>query len=324
MTSISPEPVLPSGYPRAVTITEVGPRDGLQSESGWVPTERKIALVEALIGAGLRHFEVTSFVSPRAVPQMRDAAELLAALRPHSSKVELTALVPNARGAARAVEAGVGAMVVFMSASESHNLKNVNRSRTASIEGLREITRIAAEAAVPVHGAIATAFGCPFEGAVPASEVVSVARAYRDMGIRRVALGDTTGMATPPLVVERCRALREAVPEVEIALHFHNTRGLGLVCVQAGLGEGISRFESSVGGLGGCPFVPNATGNIATEDLVYMLDEIGVDSGIDLSRLLDVAQEAERLIGHALPGHVMKAGPRLERHAMDAVRTAHG
>lgn len=310
--------------PDRVAITEVGPRDGLQNEPVRIPTERKVALIEGLIAAGLRHFEITSFVSPRAVPQLRDAAEVVAALRRHAPQVELTALVPNATGAKRAAEAGIGAMVVFMSASESHNLKNVNRTRAASLDGLRPIAEIAGAAGIPVHGAIATAFGCPFEGAVAASDVVAIARAYLDMGITRVTLGDTTGMATPRLVSALCRALRREVPEVEIALHFHNTRGLGLICVQAGLGEGIRRFEASVGGLGGCPFVPNATGNVATEDLVYLLDECGIESGVDLARLIAVAVEAEAIVGRPLPGQVMKAGPRLRLHPLEAARTAHG
>lgn len=218
---------LVDGFPETVSVVEVGPRDGLQSEPKFVPTDRKIELVNRLIDAGIRHLEVTSFVSPRAVPQMRDAAEVLAGID-RSRGALLTALVPNAKGAARAVEAGVDAIVVFMSASESHNLKNVNRSRAQSLEAFAEIVRLADDVRIPVYGAIATSFGCPFEGDVPVSSVVEIARAYRDMGITTLSLGDTTGMATPPLVQERCRALREAVPEADIALHFHNTRGVGL------------------------------------------------------------------------------------------------
>jgi hydroxymethylglutaryl-CoA lyase len=312
-----------AGFPTEVTIIEVGPRDGLQSEPNWIESEDKIALVNGLIDAGLRHFEVTSFVSPRAVPQMRDASEVLAGID-RSRGAELTALVPNVKGAERAAEAGVDAMVVFMSASESHNRKNVNRSREESLAGFRDICRIAEEAGIAVHGAIATAFGCPFEGNIAARDVVDIAKAYRDMGITTISLGDTTGMATPPLVQERCRALKADVPETNITLHFHNTRGVGLVCVYAGLGEGVTRYEASVGGLGGCPFAPKATGNICTEDLVYMLDECGVKSGVDLNRLIEVSRSAERIIGRQLPGQLMKAGPRLELHGMDAVATANG
>ncbi|OSP53673.1 hydroxymethylglutaryl-CoA lyase [Pseudoruegeria sp. SK021] len=309
--------------PEHVETTEVGPRDGLQSEPVFVPTAKKIELAEALIASGLRHFEMTSFVSPRAVPQMRDAAEVMAAFRDRPD-LWLTALVPNAKGAERSIEAGVDAMVVFMSASESHNLKNVNQTRQHSLQGFRQIADIAQGTGVVVQGSIATAFGCPFEGEVPVADVVEVAKAYRDLGITRITLGDTTGVATPPLVAERCRALREAVPDIDISLHFHNTRGVGLVCAYAGLLNGISRFESSVGGLGGCPFVPRATGNISTEDFVYMLDECGIGSGVDLPKLCDAAKLAERIVGRALPGQVMKAGPRLRTYPMDAARTANG
>lgn len=311
------------GFPDAVSVVEVGPRDGLQSEPEFVPSDEKIALVNGLIDAGIRRLEVTSFVSPRAVPQLRDAAGVLKGID-RSSGAILTALVPNAKGAERATEAGVDAMIVFISASESHNLKNVNRSRADSLRGFADIVRIADSANIPVFGAIATAFGCPFEGDVPVSNVVDIARAYRDMGITTLSLGDTTGMATPPLVQERCRALRDSVPEADIALHFHNTRGIGLVCVYAGLLEGVKRFEASIGGLGGCPFAPKATGNICTEDLVYMLNECGVESGVNLERLIAVSRDAERIIGRTLPGQVMKAGTRLDLHAIDAVATANG
>lgn len=312
-----------AGFPPRVSVIDVGPRDGLQSERDWVPSNDKIALVNGLIDAGICHLEVTSFVSPRAVPQMRDAADVLAGID-RSKGVVLSALVPNAKGAERAAEAGIDAMVVFMSASESHNWKNVNRSRADSLAGLREICRIADDAGIEVYGAIATSFGCPFEGDVPVEAVVDIARAYRNMGITTLSLGDTTGMATPLLVQERCRALKAAVPDTDVALHFHNTRGVGLVCVYTGLLEGITRYEASIGGLGGCPFVPKATGNVCTEDLVYMLHECGVETGIDLGRLIAVARRTETVIGRSLPGQVMKAGPRLELHPMDSVRTAAG
>ena len=311
------------GFPPKATIIEVGPRDGLQSEPKWVPTEEKVAMVNALIGAGLRHFEVTSFVSPRAVPQMRDAAEVLSGID-RSSGAVLTALVPNTKGAERAIEAGIDAMVVFMSASESHNRKNVNRSREESLAGFADIVRMAEGTGTAVYGAIATSFGCPFEGNVPVGAIVDIAKRYRDMGITTVSLGDTTGMATPPLVRERCQALTAAIPDIDIALHFHNTRGVGLVCVYAGLLEGVTRYEASIGGLGGCPFAPKATGNICTEDLVYMLDECGVETGVDLAKLIPAARRIEGAVGHALPGQLMKAGPRLELHPLDAVATANG
>lgn len=313
----------PRGFPRRAVITEVGPRDGLQSEPEFVPTAQKIRLIQALLDAGLRRFEITSFVSPRAVPQLRDAAEVVAAFRDRGD-AHLTALVPNLHGASAAIEAGVDAMVLFASASESHNLKNVNRSRAASLSGFARIAQLAEGTGTALQGAIATAFGCPFEGEVPLQAVLDQARAYCDLGIRHITLGDTTGMATPLLVIQRVRALAEALPDTQIALHFHNTRGLGLACVYAGLSEGVQHYESSIGGLGGCPFVPRATGNVPTEDLVYLMGESGVETGTDLPALIAAAELAEGLIGRELPGQVMKAGPRLKTATMDSVRTANG
>jgi len=312
-----------AGFPDHAVITEVGPRDGLQSEPVFVPTADKIALVEALLDAGLRRFEITSFVSSRAVPQMRDAAEVLAAFRGRKDAY-LTALVPNLRGAEAAIEAGVDAMVLFASASESHNRKNVNRSRAESLRGFAEIARLAENTGVRLQGAIATAFGCPFEGAVDVRAVAEQARAYVDLGMDYVTLGDTTGMATPALVIERVQALRPVLGQAALALHFHNTRGVGLACAYAGLGLGVTHYESSIGGLGGCPFVPRATGNIATEDLAYLLAESGVETGTDLERLIAAARLAERIVGRELPGQVMKAGPRLRTAPMESVRTANG
>lgn len=312
-----------AGFPEHAVITEVGSRDGLQSEPVFVPTDQKIALIQALLDAGLRSFEVTSFVSSRAVPQMRDAAEVMAAFRDRGD-AHLTALVPNARGAAAAIEAGVDAMVLFASASESHNLKNVNRSRAESHKGFAEIARLAEGTGVKLQGAIATAFGCPFEGDVDVQAVVDQAKAYRDLGMGYITLGDTTGMATPTLVIQRVQALRPVLDGVDLALHFHNTRGVGLACAYAGLSLGVTHYESSIGGLGGCPFVPRATGNVATEDLVYLFHESGVGTGTDLDGLIAAAQLAERIVGRELPGQIMKAGPRLQTASMDSVRTANG
>jgi hydroxymethylglutaryl-CoA lyase len=313
----------PDGFPATVRVVEVGSRDGFQAESQWIATKVKIEILNELIAAGLAQFEVTSFVSARAVPQLRDAAEVMAGAD-RSRGARLTALVPNARGAEAAAAARVDAMVIFISASESHNLKNLNRSRAESLAGAGEICRIAEEAGIAVQGAIATAFGCPFEGDVPPEAVIGIAKAYRDLGITHVTLGDTTGMATPPLVTSLCRALRAQVPEQDIALHFHNTRGIGLVNVYAGLAEGISIFESAVGGLGGCPFAPGATGNICTEDLVYLLSECGIETGVDLERVCAVARRLEQVLGRTLPGQVMKAGHRLNTSALDSVATACG
>ncbi len=309
--------------PSHVTVTEVGPRDGFQMEGAFIPTETKIELINQLIAAGVPRIEFSSFVSPRAIPQLRDAADVLAGLDRTKGAV-LAALVPNKLGAIRAAEAGVDEMVVFVSASESHNLKNVNRTIDQSLDGFADVVRVAADAGIPVQSAIATALGCPFEGDIPVERLGQIAARLRDLGIVGVGLGDTTGMATPPIVTAACRYLREHVPDLPIGLHFHNTRGLGLVNVMAGLDEGISAFDASFGGLGGCPFAPKATGNICTEDLVYMLKEMGIETGVDLAQLCKIAGRVETVVGRTLPGQVMKAGERLALHGMDDVETATG
>ncbi len=313
----------PAGWPARATIVEVGLRDGLQAERLTLPTETKLELAKRLLAAGLRHLEVTSFVSPRAVPQLADAAELLAAL-PRRPGVTFSALVPNAKGAERAIAARVDAMVVFLSASESHNRKNLNRPIEQSLADVAEVRSIAEAAGIPVHAAISVCFGCPFEGEVPLSQVLRIAEELAMLGIDRLSIADTTGMATPPMVRERVEALRARLPGVRLALHFHNTRGLGLCNVMAGLDCGIDRFESAIGGMGGCPFAPGATGNICTEDLVFLLEECGVETGVDLGALIEAAKAAEAAVGHPLPGQVMKAGPRLRLHPLEAVRTAAG
>ncbi len=309
--------------PKKVLVGEVGPRDGLQIERDFIPTATKIELIDGLIDAGVPEIEYASFVSPRAVPQMADAAEVLAGLD-RSRGAHLVALVPNAKGAERAVEAGVDELRVFVSASESHNRKNVNRSVEESLRGFAEVVAIAEAGGRPVSGAIATSFGCPFEGDVPVEQVGRIARRFLELGFVGVGLGDTTGMATPPLVSERCRHLQAEVPDLPITLHFHNTRGIGLANVMAGLDEGVDRYESSFAGLGGCPFAPGATGNICTEDLVFLLHEMGIETGIDLEKLCAVARRVEEVVGRPLPGQVMKAGPRLNLSQMDAVQTATG
>ena len=314
-----------TSHPRYAEITEVGPRDGFQAERGFIPTARKVEFIDRLIDAGVPRIEATSFVSPRAVPQLADAEEVMRGVgRGRRRGAVLAALVPNERGALRAAEAGVDEMVVFLSASESHNRKNVNRSIEESLAGFEEVARVAEEAAIPVHGAISTAFGCPFEGDVPAAQVAGIARRFQEIGFAGASLGDTTGMATPPIVAAAVRAVREAAPGLGIGLHFHNTRGIGLANVMAGLDLGIDKYEASFGGIGGCPFAPKATGNVCTEDLVYLLEEMGIDTGIDLRGLAGIACDVEAAVGHELPGQIMKAGLRLDLHPMDSVPVAEG
>ncbi|MEN9761126.1 MAG: hypothetical protein RI906_952 [Pseudomonadota bacterium] len=308
---------------RAVLVTEVGTRDGFQAEPKFIPTDVKVAVLDALIDAGVKAFEATSFVSPRAIPQLADAAELMARVQ-RKPGVRLAALVPNARGAERAAAAKVDAMVCFVSASESHCQTNLNKPIAKALADVEEFMPIARQFNVPVSGAIATAFGCPFEGDVPVSSLVRVAEVYYRNGVRHLTLGDTTGMATPPVVERAVEGLRERFPDIHLSLHFHNTRGVGLANVMAGLALGVREFESSIAGLGGCPFAPGATGNICTEDLVYLLHECGYETGIDLEKLCAVAREVEAIVSRPLPGQVMKSGPRLKRTSLDSVRRAVG
>lgn len=309
--------------PTRAHVTEVGPRDGLQNEKTLLSTADKAALVRALVAAGVREFELTSFVSPRAVPALADAAELVAELGDVQG-VHWSALVPNLRGAERALAAGIDSVVLFVSASETHNGKNVNCSIDESLQSFEAVARALDGSGIELRGAIATSFGCPFEGDVDVRSVGRIARFFADIGAHHVSLGDTTGMATPPLVTDRVIHLREHVPQLAPTLHFHNTRGIGLANVMQGLQLGVTRYESSIGGLGGCPFAPRATGNIATEDLVYLLAEMGIDTGIDLDGLIDAAQLATRLMGRPLPAQVSKAGPRLALSDSSAVPTAQG
>ena len=308
---------------KEVRVTEVGPRDGFQSEKTVLKTEDKIDIINNLIEAGFPRIEVSSFVSPKAIPQLADAETILNKVN-RNSNTTLAALVPNSRGALRAVEAKLDQIVVFLSASESHNKKNVNRSVDESLKGFREIADIAGKNNIPIQGDIATAFGCPFEGNISPKKLANISKEYKEMGFRGVTLGDTTGMATPVVVTDAINAIRDNVPDFDITLHFHNTRGVGLANVMTGLNEGITDYESCFGGMGGCPFAPNATGNICSEDLIYLLHEMGIKTGIDLDKTIAIAKKVENLVGHKLPGQVMRAGHRLLSYSMDEVPTAVG
>ena len=308
---------------KEVRVTEVGPRDGFQSEKTVLKTEDKIDIINNLIEAGFPRIEVSSFVSPKAIPQLADAETILNKVN-RNSNTTLAALVPNSRGALRAVEAKLDQIVVFLSASESHNKKNVNRSVDESLQGFREIADIAGKNNIPIQGDIATAFGCPFEGNISPKKLANISKEYKKMGFRGVTLGDTTGMATPVVVTDAINAIRDNVPDFNITLHFNNTRGVGLANVMTGLNEGITDYESCFGGMGGCPFAPNATGNICSEDLIYLLHEMGIKTGIDLDKTIAIAKKVENLVGHKLPGQVMRAGHRLLSYSMDEVPTAVG
>jgi len=299
--------------PQDVAIIEVGPRDGFQMEREFIPTDTKIEMVNDLVDTGLRWIEATSFVSPRAIPQLRDAAEVVAGVK-RVDGLDLSVLIPNARGATDAARAGVDEMVLVISATESHNRSNVNRAIDESLRGLEIVAGIAADARIALRGSVSVAFGCPFEGNVAPEQVGRIVKRMIEFGIKHITLGDTTGMATPPIVRQTCQFVMDTCDGVELSLHFHNTRGLGLVNVYEALKMGLNCFESSVAGLGGCPFAPGATGNVCTEDLVYLMDELGIESGVNLSQLIKVAQRVEGVIGRQLPGQVMKAGRRLDIH----------
>jgi hydroxymethylglutaryl-CoA lyase len=297
--------------PERISVREVGPRDGLQNEDP-VPTEAKIRLIDRLSGTGVRRIEAVSFVRPDAIPQMADADEVWQGIK-RAASVRYSALVPNLRGASRALERGLSELEAVVSASDTHNRKNVNRSTEESLDDIAGIIDQAHERGVTCQVIVSTAWGCPYEGDVPVDRVVRVAsRAVAD-GADSISFGDTTGMATPRRVRELVGAFRSAHPEVPLNLHFHNTRGTGLANVLAALELGVADFDASVGGLGGCPYAPGATGNIATEELVYMAEDMGVATGIELEAMIDAAADAEQIIGRQLPSQVLRAGPRTRR-----------
>ncbi|MBX6357322.1 MAG: hydroxymethylglutaryl-CoA lyase [Micromonosporaceae bacterium] len=297
--------------PAQVSIREVGPRDGLQNEDP-VPTAAKVRLLDALSRTGVRRIEAVSFVHPKAIPQMADADEVWA----KASKVDgvrYSALVPNSRGAARALDAGFTELEVVVSASDTHNRRNLNRSTASSLDDIAALIEMVHEAGATVEVIVATSFGCPYEGDVPPARVASIVDRVLADGADRVAFGDTTGMATPRRVREVLAAVRESQPDVPVLLHFHNTRGTALANILTALELGVTSFDASVGGLGGCPYAPGASGNVATEEVVHMLHDMGVETGVDLEALLDAARLAEEIVGRQLPSGVLRAGPRTRR-----------
>jgi len=290
-------------------------RDGLQSEAGFVPTEQKIELVNRLASSGLQKIEVSSFVSPRAIPQLADAEAVFDGITRRPGVI-YAALVPNVRGMERAISARADEVNLVMSASESHNRANLRMSGAASFEAIKEAASLAAAAGLRVTASLSCSFGCPMEGEIPAQTVQTWChRLISEAGIRSITLCDTTGMAYPALVDELVGLVRQSSPEAELALHFHNTRGLGLANVFAGLEAGVVRFDAALAGIGGCPYAPGATGNICTEDLIHALKVSGYQCGVDLDALIGTAKHLEQLLGHITPGQLMKAGPRLAQRA---------
>jgi len=306
---------------RKIRIREVGPRDGFQSWPEFVPTERKLEIIRMLIQAGVEEMETTSFVSPKAVPQMRDAAEVLARV-PRAGCIHCP-LVPNVKGAALALDSGADKLVVVISASDAHNLANVRRTIDESLSDLRAIFELARERGKPVVGSIAVAFGCPYQGDVPEDDVLRLADACISGGADSVILADTTGMATPPRVTRRVKGFARRFPDTPYSLHFHNNRGTAMANLYAALEVGANTFDAAIGGIGGCPNVPQTAGNLATEDVVYMLEDMGCDTGIDLMKLIEAALRLETILGRTLFGQVMKSGPRDPKLAAAVCRASH-
>ena len=292
--------------PQRVTVVEVGPRDGLQNESALVSTADKAALVDRLAAAGHSVIEVSAFVSPKWVPQMGDAADVFAAIARRPG-VRYTALVPNLAGLDRAMSAGVTEVAIFVAASDTFSRRNINQSIDESLTAYAEVVAVALAAGVRVRGYLSTCFGCPFEGAVDPARVAGVAGRLLGLGVFEVAISDTIGVAHPGQIPAVLDAVTRAVPLDKVALHFHDTRGTALANVLAGLDYGVTTFDSSAGGLGGCPFAPGAAGNLATEDLVYMLNGLGIRSGVSIDLVADASRFIEPKLSHRLPSRYLQA-----------------
>ncbi|MGD9764467.1 MAG: hydroxymethylglutaryl-CoA lyase [Candidatus Binatia bacterium] len=296
---------------RRVYIQEVAPRDGFQAESMFIETGRKVALIDALSRCGLAKIEVTSFTSPRAIPALRDAEDVMARIT-RVPGVSYTVLVPNVRGGERAAACRPDEFNLVMSASEAHNASNLRLTREQSFSELERVIALAHAHGIAVNVSLSCSFGCPFEGDVPADAVLDWCRRFAELGVAGMSLCDTTGMAYPTQVRALCSEFRSRFPAVQLTLHVHNTRGMGLANALEALAAGVDRFDASLGGLGGCPYAPGATGNVCTEDLVHMLDLIGCATGVDLPALLDCSRQLPALVGHDVPGQVVKAGRRLD------------
>lgn len=306
--------------PARVTICEVGTRDGFQIEPDFIPTDLKIEVVNRLSATGMPRIEVTSFVHPKVVPQLKDAEEVMARISRRPATI-YAALVPNDKGASRAVEAGVDEIHTVVSASESHNLANVNMTIAESLEKLRAVAEVCRRAGKPVIAGISTSFGCPFEGEVPLKNLESVVSRLVDLGAKGIALADTTGMANPAQVARTLERLIPRFPGVEWTLHTHDTRAMAIPNILAAMEMEVTHFDASIGGLGGCPFAPGASGNVCTEDLIHCLHAMGVETGVDLDALIETSKRVQAILGRALPGQLVKAGKWDRRYPLpDGVR----
>jgi hydroxymethylglutaryl-CoA lyase len=295
-----------------IYFNDVVTRDGFQIEPNFIPTDDKVKLVNELSECGFAKIEVTSFTSPKAIPMLRDAEEVMGRIK-RVPGVEYTVLVPNLRGAERAFESRADEFNLVMSTSETHNLANLRMTREKSFSGLAEVIKYV-DGRTPINVSLSTSFGCPMEGDVPQKVVEEFAKRFADLGVRGLTICDTTGMANPAQVAKISEALQKQFPSIQLTMHFHNTRGMGLANVLAAVQSGITRFDGSLGGLGGCPYAPGASGNISSEDAIHMLDAMGYDTGIDIPRLLALARELPQIVGHIVPGQVAKAGRSCDLH----------
>jgi hydroxymethylglutaryl-CoA lyase len=298
--------VVLDALPVDVTLYEVGPRDGLQNESRLIPTADKVQLIDALSGTGLRAIEITSFVNPKWIPQLADAVEVAQRVTRRAG-VKYSALVPNRQGFDSAVKAGMQEIAVFLSASETHNKKNVNKTIAATLEAFGEVVPPALERGMRVRAYVSTVYGCPYEGAVDPNKALELCRALRAMGCYQISLGDTIGVANPRQVRDVLSRVLAEIPGEAVAVHFHDTRGTALANILVAVEMGITTVDAALGGLGGCPYAPGASGNVATEDVIYMLEEMGVKTGVDLEKLIDCSRLVSTLVGHEMPSKYYRA-----------------
>jgi hydroxymethylglutaryl-CoA lyase len=310
------------GLPGRVRIYEVGPRDGLQNEARMVPTADKIAFVNELARTGLRHIEITSFVNPKWIPQLADGVDVARGVD-RIDGVTYSALVPNRKGLESALEGGMKEIAVFLSASETHNKKNVNKTIADTLKAFEDVVEPAAQAGVRVRAYVSTVYGCPYEGDVDPRRAVELTTTLMRMGVYQVSLGDTVGVANPAQVERVLKMVLDVAPAEALALHFHDTRGTALANCLVGVALGVTTIDAAVGGLGGCPYAPGASGNLATEDVVAMLHAMGIETGIDLDKLVECSQKVAALVGHELPSKYLKAHLGTRARAAQRKDTSH-